>query len=155
MHIKIYLYTYVYICAYIYACLCIFMYIHVCKYLNIYIHMYKHMRKLLRCITETLQEPTQSHKPPHTCIYRPEYRPAQSLYIHLNIYLKSIYRIHIVCGIMLGCINKPTPTRLDQCIVLRSVYAYIYHIHRKSSLYLPSGSVNLVLKLMGIPDGIS
>ena len=28
-------------------------------------------------------------------------------------------------------------------------------IHRKSSLYLPLGSVNLVLKLMGTPDGIS
>jgi len=29
------------------------------------------------------------------------------------------------------------------------------HFHRKSSLYLPLGSVNLVLKLMGTPDGIS
>jgi len=33
-------------------------------------------------------------------------------------------------------------------------HTYI-HIHRKSSLYLPITSVNLVLKLMGTPDGIS
>jgi len=35
---------------------------------------------------------------------------------------------------------------------------YIWHvsyIHRKSSLYLPVGSVNLVLKVMGTPDEIS
>ena len=31
----------------------------------------------------------------------------------------------------------------------------IMYIHRKSSLYLPLSSVNLVLKLMGTPDGIS
>jgi len=29
------------------------------------------------------------------------------------------------------------------------------HMHRKSSLYLPLGSVNLVLKVMGTPDEIS
>jgi len=29
------------------------------------------------------------------------------------------------------------------------------HVHRKSSLYLPLGSVNLVLKAMGTPDEIS
>jgi len=29
------------------------------------------------------------------------------------------------------------------------------HIHRKSSLYLPLGSVNLLLKAMGTPDEIS
>ena len=29
------------------------------------------------------------------------------------------------------------------------------YIHRKSSIYLPLSSVNLVLKLMGTPDGIS
>jgi len=29
------------------------------------------------------------------------------------------------------------------------------HFHRKNSLYLPLSSVNLVLKLMGTPDGIS
>jgi len=41
---------------------------------------------------------------------------------------------------------------------LRSPFAIdtqIRHLHRKSSLYLPLGSVNLVLKLMGTPDGIS
>jgi len=31
---------------------------------------------------------------------------------------------------------------------------YVY-FHRKSSLYLPVGSVNLVLKVMGTPDEIS
>jgi len=31
----------------------------------------------------------------------------------------------------------------------------VTHIHRKSSLYLPLSSVNLVLSLMGTPDGIS
>ena len=34
-----------------------------------------------------------------------------------------------------------------------SICIHIY-IHRKSSLYLPLSSVNLVLKLMGTPDGI-
>jgi len=29
------------------------------------------------------------------------------------------------------------------------------HVHRNSSLYLPLGSVNLVLKVMGTPDEIS
>jgi len=79
----------------------------------------------------------RSRQQTDTNTFRPKYRPAQSLYINLNIYLKSTYLIHTVCGIMLGCVNKQTLTRLDQCIVLRSVYTYIYHIHRKSSLYLP------------------
>ena len=35
------------------------------------------------------------------------------------------------------------------------VNTHIPHIHRKSSLYLPLGLVNLVLKVMGTPDEIS
>jgi len=35
-----------------------------------------------------------------------------------------------------------------------SVFIHLY-FHRKSSLYLPLGSVNLVLKVMGTPDEIS
>jgi len=37
---------------------------------------------------------------------------------------------------------------------LQLIYLVIY-LNRKSSLYLPLGSVNLVLKLMGTPDEIS
>ena len=36
-----------------------------------------------------------------------------------------------------------------------ATYAEGCHIHRTSSLYLPLGSVNLVLKVMGTPDEIS
>ena len=37
----------------------------------------------------------------------------------------------------------------------RDSFGTYCQIHRKSSLYLPISSVNLVLKLMGTPDGIS
>jgi len=41
------------------------------------------------------------------------------------------------------------------CSLQGAQIAIIQNIHRKSSLYLPLSSVNLVLKLMGTPDGIS
>ena len=55
-------------------------------------------------------------------------------------------------------LNKSHVTYLSH--VCESVMAHIWlshvmHIHRKSSLYLLLSSVNLVLKLMGTPDGIS
>jgi len=41
------------------------------------------------------------------------------------------------------------------CVCLY-MYKYLFtYIHRKSSLYLPLGSVKLVLKAMGTPDEIS
>ena len=41
------------------------------------------------------------------------------------------------------------------CSVLQCVALSQTLVHSKSSLYLPLGSVNLVLKLMGTPEGIS
>jgi len=38
---------------------------------------------------------------------------------------------------------------------LGTMEVQFWQFHRKSSFYLPLGSVNLVLKLMGTPDGIS
>ena len=47
-------------------------------------------------------------------------------------------------------------TYVHTCNMYTNVHTEIHtHIHRKSSLYLPLGSVNLVLKVMGTPDQIS
>jgi len=47
--------------------------------------------------------------------------------------------------------------RVSTCMILKYLTYIILmlYVHRKSSLYLPLSSVNLVLKLMGTPDGIS
>jgi len=59
--------------------------------------------------------------------------------------------------------HRLTWTHISEIVVCSLLHTYLYmcdmteisHVHRKSSLYLPLSSVNLVLKLMGNPDGIS
>jgi len=70
------------------------------------------------------------------------------------------------CVVSYGCRSRALHViRLIACV--KCMYAYVYtardprvwkarvHVQRKRSLYLPLGSVNLVLKVMGTPNEIS
>jgi len=84
------------------------------------------------------------------------------------------YVWHDSCGCLVSHTICRTPSMLCLIPMCDMTHSYIRHdsfmrvtwlvqmsdmthsyVHRKSSLYLPLGSVNLVLKVMGTPDEIS
>ena len=70
-------------------------------------------------------------------------------------------RVHIFPQQLAARLLPPPSLRSNEtCHIYKLVMSHIWivhvtHIHRKRSLYLPLGSVNLVMKVMGTPDEIS
>jgi len=89
------------------------------------------------------------------------------VYVYTYSFLESDKRLsHLkdVCVYVYAYFVHICDIRISSTYIHIYIYVYIYpyvylrsnlHFHRKSSLYLPLSSVNLVLKLMGTPDGIS
>jgi len=83
-----------------------------------------------------------------------------NIYICIRIYYVYIYIYKYVYAYIYIYIYIQVCAMTDSYVSWKSIIhvwrvTRISHIHRKSSLYLPLGSVNLVLKVMGTPDEMS
>jgi len=143
---------------------------------HLYAHTSTHTHRLTH-IDSHIDSHTSTHTPANKSTHTSTYK---STHTHLRTHILSIYshtstHTHRLTPIF-SHTSTPTSTHTHLLTNLRThIYAHTSsqsththrltyidshpsshtHLHRKSSLHLPLSWVNLVLKLMGTPDGIS